>query len=517
MHSKKIIKSIGVITASTLFSRILGYARDMAIANYFGAHAIADAFYVAYRIPNLLRRLLGEGALIAAFVPVYTGYLTNKDEEDAKRFLSTLATFLSIALIAITIAGIYFAPLILKVIAPGFAVSSEKFTLAVTLTRIMFPFFIAVGISALFMGILNSHHVFLYPAISPCFLSLSELAFMFLICPFMENPITGLAMGVVCGGMLQALFQLPVILRRKIRFSISFNWRNEGFRRVALLMLPAAMAVSVDQLSAFIDVICASWLKVGSISALYYSNHLTLFPMGLFGVAVSTVSLPALSRAASYNNFDEIKSTLNTSLRFMIYCMMPSLVGLAVLAYPVVRLLFERGKFNNIATVMTSQALVFYTLGLTAYASVKILSTAFYSLKDTKTPVKTGSISMIMNAELNLILMQYMQVRGLAFATAIASTFNALMLFYFLRKKIGRLGLKKMTIDTIKIIISAGIMGIICRYLYIMLFDSRILSVFVPIFAGIVVYFLLTYLLRIDETIHILDIIKGLKKKNVKD
>jgi putative peptidoglycan lipid II flippase len=500
MDAKNIIKNIGKISASTFLSRILGYARDMAIASYFGAVASADAFYIAYRIPNLLRNLLGEGALVSSFIPVYTEYLTNKKEEDIKKFLGTMITFLSIVLVIVTILGIIFAPFILKLVAPGFDPMSPKFHLAVLLTRIMFPFFIAVGISALFMGILNAHHLFFYPAIAPCFLSIVELLFIFFICPYMSLPVKGLAYSIIVGGLVQVVYQIYPIIKHKIKFIFSLDFREKGFYKVLLLMAPAVIGVSVDQISAFIDMMFASWLEEGSISALYYANRLALFPMGIIGVAIATVSLPALSKSASLNNIEEFKNNLLVSLKFMIYCMMPALTGLVILGYPSIRLLFQHGKFDNHATLLTNDALFFYSLGLVFFAGAKILSSAFYSLKDTKTPVKVGIIAVILNAELNLIFMGHMGVGGLALATTLSSCFDAFVLLYLLRQRIGSLGLKKMALESLKIFISCVIMGLVCFYTYKFFYYSKVLSVVIPISLGAIIYFVCTHLLQVEES-----------------
>ncbi|MFC1567156.1 murein biosynthesis integral membrane protein MurJ, partial [bacterium] len=479
-HSKQIVKHVSKITLGTLFSRILGYARDMAIANFFGASFVADAFYVAYRIPNLLRRLLGEGSLSAAFIPIYTDYLSHKSEEEQKKFISTVSFVLFCVLTTITILGIIFAPQILKVIAPGFADYPEKMRLAIILTRVMFPFFIVIGMAALFMGILHSHHMFFISAAAPCFLSIGELVFLFFVCPFMLVPVKGLAFGVVVGGTLQMLFQVPRIIKQKVRFSFNLDFKNEGLRKIVYLMIPSTLAVSVDQINVFVDVMCASWLEVGSVSALYYSNHLTLFPLALFGIAVSSVSLPTLSKSASYENLDEMKSILISSIRLMLYFLIPSSVGLIILAKPIVRALFERGMFDSHATNLTSYALIFYSVGILSFGLVKLLATAFYALKDTKSPVKITSFAMILNVELNLILIYYFKVGGLAFATAISSMFTVFFLFRMLHRKIGTLGLKHLISPILKILLSTIIMGIACYVSAYKIFDAnKYLQVFI--------------------------------------
>ncbi|MFH1715241.1 MAG: murein biosynthesis integral membrane protein MurJ [Elusimicrobiota bacterium] len=499
-QTKHILRNVGKITTGTLMSRILGYARDMAIANFFGANWVADSFYVAYRIPNLLRRLLGEGSLTAAFIPIYTEYLEHKTREERDKFLGTVITFFTIILIIVTILGIVFTPLIVKTIAPGFTSYPERMRLAVTLTRLMFPFFIAIGLSAIFMGILHAHQIFMVPAAAPCFLSISELFFLFVVCPFLAVPIKGLAVGVVCGGAMQCLFQLPSIIKSKIKIAPYFESANKGFRRVLMLMAPSTIAVSVDQINAFVDVICASWLAEGSVTALYYANHLMLFPLALFGIAVASVSLPSLSKSAAYKNIEEMKATIQSSMRIMMYLLVPSSIGLMILAKPIVSVLFERGRFDARASEMTAFALVFYAIGISAYAGVKILATAFYALKDTKTPVKIAVFAMILNVELNIILINYLNVGGLALATAISSAFNVIFLMSALRQKIGKLGLKRIFWTALKVILAGFIMGGVCYFsAYAVFAGHKLLQVLVSIVFGTVVYGIITYFLKVEE------------------
>ncbi len=501
MEKNKLYKNITKIAGSTLISRILGYLRDMAIAHYFGAGAIADAFYVSYRIPNLLRRLLGEGALVSSFVPVYTDYIAHKTKEEQEKFLGTIYFVLTSLLVVLTILGIIFTPFILTIIAPGFKASPDKLKLAILLTRIMFPFFITIGLAAFFMGILYVHHIFVYSALSSCFLSISELFFMFCVCPFMSAPIVGLSIGVVLGGLSQGLFQMIPIIKQKIKVKFCFDFKNEGFRKVCLLMLPATIGVSVDQISAFVDIIFASWLREGSVSALYYSNHLMLLPLSLFGVAVSSVSLPVLSKSASFENYDVMKNQLRENINIMSFFILPSTIGLIILAKPIIKLLFERGKFDAAASQMSSSALKFYCVGLIAYALVKILSTAFYSLKDTKTPVKIAAICVMSNVILNAVLMQFLEVGGLALATSLSSFLNASLLAYKLRGKIGNLGFMQTLNNFLKILASSMIMGIILFFIPKLHHFNKLFSVFIPLVSGVLTYFIFCYIFRVKEVV----------------
>jgi len=525
----KITRSVVGVSVSTLASRILGYLRDMLIARFFGAGLVADAFFVAYRIPNLLRQLLGEGALSASFIPVFSEYLTTKPKEEAKRLARISGLLLLTILSILTILGIIFSPIIVRIVAPGFIRNPEKLSLTITLTRILFPFMVAVGLAALALGILNSLHRFIIPALAPCMLSISEIFFILLICPLMERPIIGLALGVMAGGFAQFFFQLPSMVkegfvlpaRRKLgtflespavysknlaknsiilwkRWTSTLN--HPGVKKIGILMLPAALGLSVTQVNTFVDTICASVLREGSVTALYYANRLMQLPLALFGTAIATVALPMMSKSVAATNMDELKDTISLGLRMILFTIVPASVGLIILGKPIISLLFERGRFTSQATELTNWALLFYSTGIVAYAGVKVVASAFYSMQDTRTPVKIASIAMVTNIVLNLILMRFLEVGGLALATAIASFLNLSILIFYLRKRIGRLGGKKVLRSLWKIILASSIMAIACIY------SSRLLARIDKLIqvAGTIVicsgiYFLVAYLLHCDE------------------
>ena len=518
MEKNKIYKNITKIAGSTVISRLFGYLRDMATAHFFGSGMISDAFCIAYRIPNLLRRLLGEGALISSFVPVYTDYLRRKTEEEQKVFLGTTFSVLCIVLVILTILGIIFSPELVKWFTPGFIDQPDKLNLAILLTRIMFPFFVAIGVSAFFMGVLYVHNIFVYPALASCFLNIGQLVFMFSVCPFMKNPIIGLAVGVVVGGGMQALFQLIPIFKEKIKMKFSLDWKNEGLRKVGYLMIPATIGVSVDQINAFVDMFFASWLREGSVTALYYSNHLMQLPLAVFGVAVSSVSLPILSKSATYENYTVLKEQLMDNLNIMAYFIVPSSIGLIILSTPMVRLLFERGKFTAVGTAMSSSALQFFSVGIIAYSTVKIVSTAYYSLKDTKTPVKIAGVCVLSNVIFSAVLVRYLQVGGLALATALSSFLNASLLMFFLHKKIGNLGLKTGFLNFTKILVAGLLMGLVCFCFSKIFSYNKILQVCVPMIFGLISYLVLTYIFRVKEIHFIMEILRNrMRKKLIKN
>lgn len=519
----KITRSVAGVSASTLVSRILGYLRDMLIANFFGAGLVADAFFVAYRIPNLLRQLLGEGALSASFIPVFTEYLTTKPKEEAQR-LARISGWLLLAILSIlTILGIVFSPIIVRIIAPGFINNPEKLSLTITLTRILFPFMMAIGLAALALGILNSLHRFLIPALAPCFLSISEIFFILFICPLMRRPIIGLALGVLAGGFAQLFFQLPVIIREGFAIPARRSYCNPhqnlfkrwisilnhpGVKRIGLLMIPATLGLSVSQVNIFVDTICASMLKEGSVTALYYANRIMQLPLALFGTAIATVTLPMMSRSVAATNIQELKETLSLALRMILFTIIPASLGLIILGKPIISLLFERGRFTSQATQSTSWALLFYSTGIVAYAGVKVVASAFYSMQDTRAPVRIASLAMVVNIVLNLILMRFLDVGGLALATAIASFTNLSILLYYLRKKIGRLGGKKVLHSLAKISLASSVMAIACLYSSQLLGQiNRLIQVSGTILICLFIYILVSHLLHCEEIKYVWKII----------
>ncbi|MCJ7645775.1 murein biosynthesis integral membrane protein MurJ [bacterium] len=533
----KITRSVAGVSASTLASRILGYLRDMLIANFFGAGFVADAFFVAYRIPNLLRQLLGEGALSASFIPVFTEYLTTKPKEEAQRLVRISGLLLLILLSILTILGIIFSPIIVRLIAPGFIRNPEKLSLTITLTRILFPFMIAIGLAALSLGILNSLHRFIIPALAPCLLSISEIFFILFICPLMERPIIGLALGVAAGGFAQFFFQLPSIVKegfvipagksysnphlkpisyaKNLLKNCNVLWKrwtstldHPGVKKIGLLMLPATLGLSVTQVNTFLDTICASVLREGSVTALYYANRIMQLPLALFGTAIATVALPMMSRSVAATNMQELKDTLSLALRMILFTIVPASLGLIILGKPIISLLFERGRFTSQATQSTNWALLFYSTGIVAYAGVKVVASAFYSMQDTRTPVRIASIAMVANIVLNLILMRILDVGGLALATAIASFMNLLILLFYLRKRIGRLGGKRVLLSLAKILLASSAMAIACIYSSRLLGQiNKLIQVAGTILICVTIYILVTHLLRCEEIKYVWKII----------
>ncbi len=468
---KHITKSAGVVAGGTTVSRILGYIRDMLVAHVFGASIFADAFYAAYRIPNLLRRLLGEGAVSAAVIPVLSEYYYQKESKKTTELINSLLTALIIILSIVTVLGMIFSKQLVTLIAYGFTDTPEKIELTTTLTRLMFPFLFFISLAALALGILNTAGKFFIPSVAPASLSISEIMYILAVAPLLapDNQIKGLAISVMIGGAGQFLAQAPHIMKLGFKIRPCFKFNNPGFKKITYLMLPTTLGMSVDQINSFVDTICASFLPLGSITALYYSNRVMQLPLAIFAIAVATVSLPSMSISVAKNDVADLKETINYSIRLLLFAILPSMLGLMILGLPIIKLLFERGEFRHSASLMTYSSLFFYSFGLPAYAVVKIFASAFYSYKETKTPVKVAAAAMIINAILNVILMYQFEVGGLALATAIASYFNATWLFIILRRKIGRIGAKKILKTFVKIIIISFSM---CALTWILFFQA---------------------------------------------
>jgi putative peptidoglycan lipid II flippase len=435
----RIAKSAGIMSVATLISRILGYVKDMILARYFGATGLSDTFFVAFRIPNLLRELFAEGSMSSAFIPVLTEYRTKHGAYEARRLVNITFTFIIIFVGLFCVLGIVFAPQIVTIIAPGFLKDPGKFSQTVLLTRLMFPFLLFISLAALVMGALNVQRVFFIPALAPAMLNVTIIVFVVALVPVLKEPITAVAVGVTFGGLAQLVFQIPSLLRKDhdLRFSSGFS--HPGLKKMALLIMPATMGMAVAQVNIFVSTILASFLPQGSITYLYYSMRLIQFPIGIFGVAIGMAALPALSEHAVKGEIDKLRDDFSFALRLLFFITVPAMTGLIALRGPIVNLLFQRGAFDYSATIGTADALLFYSLGIWAVVGVRVVTATFYSLNDTKTPVKIAVAAMIINIGMSLALMGPLKHSGLAFANAIASGINFLLLFLFLRNKLGRI------------------------------------------------------------------------------
>jgi putative peptidoglycan lipid II flippase len=460
-ENHKITKAATTIGTGTLLSRILGFVRDMVIANFFGAGMAADAFFVAFRIPNLWRRLVGEGSLTISFIPVYTEYLTQRPEEETRRITHIAFTIGGVILLVLTALGILFSPILIRIIAPGFVQIPEKFQLTVALNRAIFPYLFFMGLFALSMGILNSRRHFFAPAIAPIFLNISIVVSVFLFYYAFEVPVMALALGVLAGGVIQFLFQIPFLWKRGITFRFNFNFRHPAIQRIGLLMIPGLIGTAVYQLNVFIDTIFASFLPSGSVSYLFFADRLMEFPLGIFAIAVGMASLPSLSGLASQGKTEEFKKTLSFTFRLVGFISIPAMVGLIALKTPIVNLLFQRGLFSYAATEKTAFALLFYSAGLWAIAGSRTLVPAFYSLQDTWTPLKIALICLGANLVFNMIFIFPLKHGGLALATSLSSALNLILLFRKLSQKLGGIEIRENVHSLFKMFLCSLPMGLV--------------------------------------------------------
>ena len=382
----KIGKRAGIVGFFTFISRILGLVRDAVVAFFFGASATADAFYVAFRIPNLIRRFTAEGALTIAFVPVFTEYL-KVSKGEAKKVASIVFTYLSLLLTLIVVFGVLFAPYIVKLIAYGFTEEPAKFTLTVYLARIMFPYIFLISLTALAMGILNSMKHFAAPAASPILLNVFIILGAVFFSRWFDEPAHGLAIGVLVGGVAQLALQIPILVKYGMLPRINLNYHHPGLKKLLFLMLPAAFGAAVYQVNVLVITLLASFLPDGSVSYLWYADRVAEFPLGIFAIAIATATLPSLSDHAADGDMELFKKTFRYSLKGNFAISIPAAVGLFVLAVPVIRLLFQRGEFTALDTIGAASALSFFVLGLPFLSGVRNTVPAFFAMKDSKTPV----------------------------------------------------------------------------------------------------------------------------------
>ena len=435
----RIVRAAGVVSGATLLSRILGFVRDLIIARAFGAGTATDAFFAAFRIPNMLRELLGEGALSAAFIPVFTEAFTKRGRESAWRLAWTILTLLALLLVLISIAGILLAPWLVRLIAPGFQAIPSKLHLAIYLTRLMFPYILFIGVAALFMGILNSQGHFATPALSPSILNIAMIGCALFLTPYVDPPILALAIGVLIGGVGQLLIQIPVVWRRGMGAHRGFDLSDPAVGRISRLMTPGVAGLAITQVNVFIGTLLASLMGEGGISILYYAFRLIQLPIGVFGVAIATAAFPAMARQAANRSLGEVGATVAYAIRLVLFVTLPAMIGLMVFRIPIVQLLFERGAFDRTVTLATAEVVLFYAFGLGAYVSNRILVPAFYSLQDTATPVKIGMVAVTVNIASSLLLMRPMGLAGLALATSLSSFVNLGLLLIVLRRRLGQL------------------------------------------------------------------------------
>ncbi len=419
----------------TLVSRILGLARDSVIAAVFGASSASDAFFVAFRIPNVFRRLFAEGAFSQAFVPVLTTYRTGGDAAEVQRMVNAVFGALGAALLGVTTAGVLLAPVVIAIVAPGFVGDAAQFGLGVDLLRLTFPYLLFIALTALLGGVLNTYGHFAVPAITPALLNVALIACALWVAPRLPEPIFGLAFGVLLGGVLQ--FALQFTAARRLGFTLwpRLDFSHPGVRRILRLMGPAVFGVSIGQINILVDTLIASFLVTGSISWLYFADRLMEFPLGIFGIALGTVILPHLSEYHARTQDGLFSDTLDWALRLTVVVTVPAAVGLAALATPILSTLFQYGMMSEHDVAMSARALVTYSLGLTGFILVKIAAPGFYARQDTRTPVRIGLIALVTNVALNALFVWPLGHAGLALATSLAAFVNGGLLLRVLYRE----------------------------------------------------------------------------------
>jgi putative peptidoglycan lipid II flippase len=511
---RQLLKSASLISALTLVSRIFGYIRDSRIAYLLGAGTAADAYTTAYRIPNLLRRLVGEGAVSAAFIPVFSRYIAENKEDEAWEFANTTLTLITIILTLLTITGIILSPLVVRLFASGFAESPGKLELTAALNRIMFPYIFLISMSALAMGILNSFHRFGPPAFSPVVLNLTMIAFSFLGGLFGDITRT-LAAGVVAGGALQLAIQIPALHATGWKIRPKLDWDHPGVRRVLKLMVPVIFGVGIVQVNVLVDTQFASYLEEGSVTSMYYADRVMELVLGGYAVAVSTVILPILSRQAALRQIDELKTTLHFATRLILFITLPATVGLILLRREIIEVLFQHGDFDAASTALTAWALPFFAVGLAAFSMVKIIVPAFYALEDTRTPVKIAFLAMLLNIGLNLIFIRPLRNGGPALATSLSAFFNSTALLLIFYNRYGAFGVRSILHSVIKFIAASIVLAVV---VYVMMHwpgfyaghtSQKVVALGATIAAAVMTYFGVAKLLGVRE----LEELRGVKRE----
>jgi putative peptidoglycan lipid II flippase len=510
-HKRQILKSASIISIVTVVSRILGYVRDQRLTLLLGTTGIADSFVLAYRIPNILRRLVGEGSMTASFIPVFTDYMRNRSREETWAFANRLFWTFSVVLAALTVLGMIFSPLIVRLFS--MFGKNEVQIEAVYLNRLMFPYILFIGMAALAMGILNCFHVFGLPAATPILLNISFIVFSTAaVWRYFSSPAAALAVGVLVGGIFQFFLQVPQLVRRGMNFQFEVSFSDPGVRRVARLMVPGFIGIGIAQINLLVDTVFANAkiMPDGSLISLYVADRVTELVLGGYAIAVATAILPMMSHQASAGDYEGMKRTFGFSLRIVSFITIPAAVGLVILREPIVQVLFQHGLFVAESTRLTARALLYYSMGLPAFAAVKLVVPAFYSTQDTRTPVRIAGITLVANIVLNVIFVFYFFAKfkngGPALASALAGYLNVGILFVIFRLRFGRLGTREILMSVGKIAVCAGVMGAVCwgalRYSQFDMIGHFLPRLFVfisLILSAILTYLGLAWLFRCDE------------------
>lgn len=512
--SKSVIKSAGIIGFATLCSRLLGFIRDVVIARLFGVYVYAQAFVIAFKIPNLLRDLAGEGAANAAFVPVFSEYNLKHAREEFWELAGVVLNLVLVALMALTVLGVVFSPLIVRLIAPGFIADPYKLETTVKLSRIIFPYILLIGLAAYAVGLLNSLKHFAIPAFAPCLLNISIIVFALL---FGEG-IKGLALGVLAGGVLQLAVQIPVLYKKGFRLKLFRRFKHPAAALIGKLMLPRLLSSSIYQLNNFVDSIFGSLAWVvgeGGVAVLYFSYRLIQFPLGIFSNALSQAILPTFSTQALEESRAKLKQTLSFGLRAVFFVMLPASCGFMALSGPIVLTLFGGGRFDMNSARLTANALFFYSIGLFAYGATKILQSCFFALKDTLTPAKVSGLALAVNIILNSIFMFPLKIGGLALATSVSGINTFFILFFILRKRLGDFGTKEIAASFARILAASICMAGLSLFVSGAI-PNKFLSLSASVISGILSYIIFCFIFRVSEMRELWKLVVNRKRLSLK-
>ncbi|MFH2010975.1 MAG: murein biosynthesis integral membrane protein MurJ, partial [bacterium] len=458
----RLVRAAGWVSLLTMVSRVLGMVRDMVVAALF-TKTTTDAFFVAFTIPNVLRRLLAEGTLTVAFIPIFTDSRENVGEQESREFLNAAWTSLAIVLLVVSALGVLAAPWLVYLFAGGYADEPAKFALAVRLTQVMFPYIFFVSLMALCMGALNTVGHFTAPAVAPVLLNVLMIGCTVALWRPLQsagyNPVYGLAVGVIAGGAAQLLLQLPVMARRGYLPRLRLHLRHPGVVQMAKLMAPAVFGLALYQVNVVLARLLASFLADGTVTYLYYSQRLIELPMGIFAVAVATAAMPALSRHAASGDLAQLKEVYADSLRLNLFVVIPAMVGLLVVGEPIIAVIFERGRFTPAMTHETYRALFGFAVSLWAAAGIRLTVPVFFALQDSKTPVKVALVALVAYVGAGLAMMWPLQHLGLALAISLSSVVNFTLLVILLRRRLGRLGLRKVVGSAARALAASAVMG----------------------------------------------------------
>jgi len=507
-------KRAGVMSFFTFLSRITGLVRDTAIAYFLGAREAADAFYVAFRIPNLLRRLFAEGNLTVSFVPIFTEYL-KKSESEAKRVSDITFTYLTLFLILLAVSGVLGASWFVKATAYGFNQNPEKFALTVALTRITFPYILTISLAALCMGILNARFRFGPSAASPIFMNLGIILFAFVFQKFFDLPSVAISWGVLLGGALQLLVQIPYLIKEGFLFKPSFNLFHPGVRRIGKLMVPSIIGSAVYQLNIFAITFMASYLPTGSVSFLWYADRIVEFPMGVFAISFATVALPSFSHLVAEQKTDTLKKSLRDALSLNWFINIPASVGIAAIALPIVVLLFQRGGFDAEASHQTARTVQYFVLGLPFVSANRILTSFFYSIQESRKPVIAAVAAMIVNIAVGYSLKDTWLHYGLAFGVAMGSVTNFIGLIWLLHRQVGGLGLSQLGLPVFKMSLASafmwlGLWGAENQFIRFSGFWGHLILVLLLMALGVVIYLACALVFKMEE---LTPVLRRLKRK----